>query len=108
MVITGRLFVDKLLISETDRDSNSQHKELTMRDWGYIQRSAQLSRLEQKVRNFEIAHSKWLIEGKNLIVLMQTELQNEKPELGRVRDMAERIAKHLRQSADLVKELYKA
>lgn len=81
---------------------------MSWRDWGYIQRSAQLSRLEQKVRNFEIAHLKWVTEGKNLIVLMEKELQNEKPELDTIRDVAERIAKHLRQSTELVKELHKA
>ena len=81
---------------------------MSWRDWGYIRRSAQLSRLEQKLRNFRFAHSKWVTEGGNLIALMQKELQKEKPKLSEIRDISERITKHLREGADLVQELYRA
>ncbi len=71
--------------------------------WGYIQKKNELTKLEDNLRSFKIAHSKWLEEGKKLLLILQQEMGKDQPDLNAVKKLVDQIEKHLRQSAVILK-----
>ena len=56
------------------------------------------------MKDFKIAHSKWLKEGEKLTDVLETELKKDSPNLTKIRNAAERLIKHLRLSAEIEKD----